>query len=50
MVLLVAGRRDGEQCGDRSALDDLEAVIDQAPFDVLGEAEVPFDPASEPRE
>ena len=50
MVLLVAGRRDGEQRGDRPALDDLEAVIDQAPFDVLGEAEVRFDPPSQLRE
>ena len=49
MVPLVAGGADGngEQCGDRPALDDLEAVIDQAPFDVLGQAEVPFDPASQ---
>jgi hypothetical protein len=39
--------RDGEQCGDRPALDDLEAVVDQAPFDVLGAAEVRFDPPSE---
>ena len=36
VVLPVAGRRDGEQRGDRPALDDLEAVVDQAPFDVLG--------------
>jgi hypothetical protein len=50
MVLLVAGLRDGEQRGDRPALHDLEAVIDQAPFDVLGEAEVPFDPASQLRQ
>ena len=46
VVLLVAGRGDGEQCGDRPALDDLETVIDQAPFDVLGVTEVRFDPPS----
>ncbi len=50
MILLVAGLGDGEQCGDRPALDDLEAVVDQAPFDVLGAAEVRFDPPAEPRE
>ena len=50
VVLLVAGRRDGEQRGDRPALDDLEAVIDQTPFDVLGAAEVRFDPPSQLRE
>ena len=50
VVLLVAGRGDGEQRGDRPALDDLEAVIDQAPFDVLGAAEVRFDPPSQLRE
>ena len=47
MVLLVAGRGDGEQRGDRSALDDLEAVVDQAPFDVLGAAEMRFDPPAQ---
>src|SRR5215218_4627450 len=46
-VLSVAGRGDGEQCGDRPALDDLEVLVDQAPFDVLGAAEVRFDPASQ---
>ena len=50
VVLLVTGHGDGEQRGDRPALDDLEAVIDQAPFDVLGQAEVRFDPASQLRE
>ena len=40
----VADLRDGKQRGDRPALDDLEAVVDQAPFDVLGAAEVRFDP------
>ena len=35
--------RDGEQRGDRPALDELEAIVDQAPFDVLGTAEVRFD-------
>ena len=41
--LLVVPRGDGEQRGDRPALDDLEAVVDQAPFDVLRPAEVRFD-------
>ena len=49
MVLSVAGRRDGEQRRDRPALDDLEAIVDQAPFDVLGAAEVRFDPPAELR-
>ena len=47
MVPLVAGRGDGEQRGDRPALDDLEPVVDQAPFDVLGSAEVRFDPPAQ---
>ena len=50
VVLPVAGLGDGEQRGDRPALDDLEAVVDQAPFDVLGAAEVRFDPPAELRE
>src|SRR5260221_9882936 len=50
VVLPVAGLGDGEQRGDRPALDDLEAIIDQAPFDVLRTAEVRFDPPAEPRE
>jgi len=50
VVLPVAGRGDGEQRGDRPALDDLEAVADQAPFDVLGAAEVRFDPPAQLRE
>ena len=50
VVLPVAGLGNGEQCGDRQALDDLEAIIDQAPFDVLRTAEVRFDQPAEPRE
>ena len=50
VVLPVAGRGDGEQRGDRPALDDLETVVDQAPFDVLGAAEVRFDPPAELRQ
>ena len=50
MVGSVADVRDGEQRGDRPALDDLEAVVDQAPFDVLGAAEVRFDSPAQPRE
>jgi hypothetical protein len=50
VVVPVARLGDGEQRGDRPALDDLEAVLDQAPFDVLGAAEVRFDPPAEPRE
>ena len=36
-----------EQRGDRPALDDLEAIVGQAPFDVLGAAEMRFDPPAE---
>ena len=50
VVLPVIGLGDGEQRGDRPALDDLEAVVDQAPLDVLGAAEVRFDPPAELRE
>ena len=50
VVLSVAGRGDGEQRGDRPALDDLEPIVDQAPFDVLGVAEVRFDPPAQFRE
>ena len=50
MVLLVTGLGDGEQCGDRSALDDLDVVAGQAPFDVLGAAEVRLDPPAQLRE
>src|SRR5436309_1604 len=50
VVLPVAGLGDGEQRGDRPALDDLEAIVDQAPFDVLGLAEVRFDPPAQLRE
>ena len=42
-VLLVADIRNGEQGGDRPTLNDLEPIIVQAPFDVLGVAEVRFD-------
>ena len=50
MVLSVSGHRDGEQRGDRPALDDLEPIVEQAPFDVLGVAEVRFDPPAQLRE
>jgi len=40
----VGGLGDREQRRDRPALDNLEAVIGQAPLDVLGAAEVCFDP------
>src|SRR3954469_2119783 len=43
VVLSVAGRRNREQRCDGPALDDLEAVVHQAPFDVLRAAEVRFD-------
>ncbi len=43
VVFFIADRRDGEQRGDRPALDDHEVTVDQAPFNVLGAAEVPFD-------
>ena len=47
VVLAVARLRDREQRGDRPALDDLEAIVDQAPFDVLGTAEMRLDPPAE---
>jgi len=50
VVLSVAGGGDGEERGDRSALDDLDAVVHQAPFDVLGAAEVRFDAPAQLRE
>ena len=50
VVLLVADRRDREQRRDRPALDDVEAIVDEAPLDVLGTAEVRFDPPAQLRE
>src|SRR5256885_1601499 len=50
VVLPGAGRGDGEQRSDRPALDDLELVVDQAPFDVLGAADVRFDAPTQLRE
>ena len=50
VVLSVFGRGDGEQRRDRPALNDLEAVVGEAPFDVLGGAEVRFDPPAQLRE
>ncbi len=50
VVLPIARRGDGEQRGDRPALDDLEVVLDEAPLDVLGAAEVRLDPPAEPLE
>ena len=47
VVALIAGRGDGEQRGDRPALDDLELVVGQAPLDVLGVAEVRLDPPAQ---
>ncbi len=44
MVPLITGRGDGEQRSDGPALHHLEPVVDQAPLDVLGVAEVRFDP------
>ena len=35
------------QRGDRSALDELEFILDQTPFDVLGTAEVGFAPPAQ---
>jgi len=46
-VPLIAGRGDGKQRGDRPALDNLEPIVDQAPFDVLGVTEVRFDPPAQ---
>ena len=50
VIVSVVDRRDGEQRGDRPALDDLEVIVDQAPFDVLGAAEVRLDPPAQLRE
>ena len=47
VVLSVASRGDGEQRRDRPALDDVEVIADQAPFDVLGAAEVRLEPPAE---
>ena len=49
VVLAVPGFRNGEQRRDRPALDDLEAVVDEAPLDVLRAAEVRFDPPAQLR-
>jgi hypothetical protein len=46
VILSVGSCRDGEERGDRPALDDLEVIVDQAPFDVLGVAEVRLDPSA----
>jgi len=43
----VARVGDGEERGDRAALDDLEIVVGQTPLDVLGAAEVRFDPPAD---
>ena len=48
--IAVIDRREREERGDRPALDDLEIIIDQAPFDVLGAVEVRFDPLTQLRE
>ena len=50
VVLLVAGLGDGEQRGDRPALDDLKVIVDQAPLDVLRAAEVRLDTPAQLRE
>jgi hypothetical protein len=50
VVLCVFGLGDGEQRGDRPALDDVEGIAHQAPFDVLGATEVRFDLPAQPRE
>ena len=47
VVPSVVRHGNGEQCGDRPALDDVEVVVDQAPFDVLRASEVRFDPPAE---
>ena len=47
VVVVVAGCGDGEQRGDRPALDDLEPAVVQAPFDVLRATEVGFDPPAQ---
>ncbi len=47
VIFPVVDRRNGEQRGDRPALDEPETVADQAPFDVLRTVEMRFDPPAE---
>ncbi len=47
VVALITRFRDGVQGRDGPALDDVERVVDQAPFDVLGLTEMPFDPPAQ---
>ena len=47
VLLQVTALGDGEQRGDRPALDDLELVVGEAPLDVLRAAEARLDPAAE---
>src|SRR4029453_2988022 len=48
VVLPVVGHGNGEQRGDRPALDDLELLAHKAPLDVLGPAQARFAPPSSP--
>ena len=50
VVPSVVRHGNGEQRGDRPALDDLELVIDQTPLDVLRASEVCFDAPAQLRE
>lgn len=50
VVLTVVRSGNWEQRRDRPALDDLELIIDQAPFDVLRATEMRFDPPAQSRE
>ena len=50
MILSVGGGGNRKQRRDRPALDDLEVIVNQTPFDVLRAAEVRFDAAAEFRE
>ena len=49
-ILLISGLGDRVQRGDRTALNDIEAVLSHAPFDILRTAEVRLDPPSQGRE
>src|ERR1700729_1145761 len=50
MVFLIIRFRDRVQSGDRPALDNKKAILDQTPFDVLWEAEMYFDLFAQPAE
>ena len=50
VVVVVIDLGNGKERGDRPALDDLETVIDQTPFDVLRASEMRLDPPAQIRQ